>query len=89
MNRLLLSKTVLTALTLSLLANPAGAQSAAGALKGRVALLDGGPVSGVRVSIEGSKDASITDGNGRFAIVDAAAGTRTVVIAIEIGRAHV
>ena len=82
MNRLLLSKTVLTALMLSLLTNPAGAQSAVGALKGRVTLLDGAPVSGVSVSIVGSKDAHITDGNGRFAIVEAEAGTRTVVIAI-------
>jgi Fe(3+) dicitrate transport protein len=82
MNRPLLSKTVLTALMLSLLTNTAGAQSTVGALKGRVTLLDGAPVSGVSVSIDGWKDASITDGNGRFAIVDAAAGTRTVVIAI-------
>jgi hypothetical protein len=82
MNRLLLCKTVLTALMLSLLTNPAGAQSAVGALKGRVTLLDGAPVSGVSVSIEGSKATTTTDGTGRFAIVDAATGTRTVVIAI-------
>ncbi len=85
MNRPFLSKTVLTALILSLLtsvATAAGAQSTVSIIKGRVTLLDGAPVSGVSVSIEGSKNVSITDGNGRFTIAETAAGTRVAVVSI-------
>jgi iron complex outermembrane receptor protein len=59
----------------------AGAQGR-GRVEGRVTRPDGTPIAGVRVTVEGTSLAEVTDGNGEFGIDAVPAGTHAVVLTL-------